>query len=178
MNIKINLYKSFGRLESRAPILLAQECKDGTISPMEMYIEFITPYNLNDYVITLSNDAGMQIAFRHSGNVVLIPRDFIITSTLNIGLTLYINGAVAKKWKIEPITFVEPDNGFQGLAEYELLKKELVSVKKEMVLLKRSYSDSIKSLAQQVEKLLTNAAKEREALSQRIKTLEDDPLKI
>lgn len=104
MTKKIILNASFGRLEDKEPFLIAQNNSldfaiDGYLSNTEYLISF------------KNGELEAQIV---SYGTFTVPDEVLKGGMLEVVISVYSDGILAKQWNIEPLILIEHNEGFEA----------------------------------------------------------------
>lgn len=117
MNITVKLIASHGRLSEREPYFVADN--------ENLTLLLDTEYQLADFIADLRNGAA-KAKLRQTNKTIEVPTELLKAGQLDIVITQYANGKVAKKWAVEPITIIEQNEGFEA---YSLINELSAKVK-------------------------------------------------
>ena len=104
MTKKILLNASFGRFEDKEPFLIAQNNSldfeiDGYLSKTEYLISF------------KNGELEAQIV---SDGTFTVPDEVLKGGMLEVVISVYSDGVLAKQWNIEPLVLIEHNEGFEA----------------------------------------------------------------
>lgn len=113
---------AIARLSNVEPFLL----------PDNLELEFFSKeYSLRNVFISLQNgDVKGQYKYTKPFNV---DNRFLFAGKLNIGITMYIDGEIAKRWSVSPITIKETHFGIVAFEKMTLLSNEVKEIKENYV---------------------------------------------
>lgn len=95
---QLNLTKATAEFTDNSALIFGKD--DG------LTLEIISEYNLSEAVITFCN-GKVQKTVKLIGNNVTVPQEILFSGWLSIGVLMYLDGEIVKKWQILPLKLIE-----------------------------------------------------------------------
>lgn len=95
---QLNLTKTTAEFTDNSALILG---KDDSLT-----LEIISEYNLSEAVITFCN-GKVQKTVKLIGNKTEVPQEILFSGWLSIGVLMYLDGEIVKKWQILPLKLIE-----------------------------------------------------------------------
>lgn len=150
MELIINLIASHGRLSSREPFLLADN--------EQLKIKLATDYAAVMLVSMRNGGASAKVT---TNGEFEVPPEVLKGGSLEMVVTVYANGVIAKQWNVEPITIIEHNEGFESFPLIDSLTakvEELTAKCTELVSIGEKW-ESVVTDCKKAQTLSTAAAK-------------------
>lgn len=156
MNITLKLIASHGRLSTREPFYVADN--------EQLVLQLDTEYDLSEFIVDMRNGIT-KTKLRQNSKTIQVPRELIKAGQLELVVSKYAGGKLAKKWNVEPITIIEEDEGFIAYALIDEIERQTAEA--------LDYAKRVPELAEQIKTLTALCNTNANAVKQLVEILKE-----